>query len=340
VFGLASCCVKAEDKNMHDRDDAIGRRRALKLIAGAGAALALGPTPLWAALATRTAATRNLELPELVSKPIPSTGERIPVIGIGTARRYDVGGSGAELAQLREVLRELPLQGGRLVDTAPSYGAAESVVGDLMAELDNRDQIFLATKVGRGGEGVESGIGEMEESLFRLRTDRLDLLQIHNLRGVDHMLPVLREWKQDGRIRYLGISTSFKNQYEELAAVMAREELDFIQVDYAIDNRSAEERLLPLAADRGMAVLTNLPFGRGRVFEAFGDRPIPDWAGELGIESWAQFALKYVVSHPAVTCAIPGTARLAYLTDNLGAAREPLPDEATRRRMAALIEAG
>jgi len=168
---------------------------------------------------------------------------------------------------------------------------------------------------------------------------RLDLLQIHNMAGVEEMLPVLREWKQAARIRYYGVTTSSARQHDALARLVQREPLDFIQVDYAIDNRAVEARLLPLAQDRGVGVLTNLPFGRGRVFQALRRRPIPEWAAALGIASWAQFALKYVVSHPAVTCAIPGTARLAYLNDNLRAARGPLPDEATRRRMAALIDA-
>ncbi|MBI3028903.1 MAG: aldo/keto reductase [Candidatus Rokubacteria bacterium] len=312
------------------------RREVLRIGAGVGAGLALG----WIPLALRAAAA-SPDPPEaaLLTKPIPSTGERIPVIGIGTARRYHVGSSEAERAPLREVLRAFARMGGSVIDTAPSYGTAESVVGDLVAGLGIRDRLFFATKVGSGGRGVEAGLAEMRQSLARLRTDALDLLQVHNLAGVDAMLPVLREWKREGRIRYLGVSTSFDRQHGALVALMEREELDFIQVDYAIDNRTAADRILPLAADRGIAVLTNLPFRRGRVLQAFGDRPVPEWAAELGIASWAQFALKYVVSHPAVTCAIPGTATLRYLEDNLGAARGPLPDEATRRRMAALVDA-
>jgi aryl-alcohol dehydrogenase-like predicted oxidoreductase len=278
--------------------------------------------------------------PELLTKPIPSTGERLPVIGIGTARRYDVGTDEKERGPIREVLQNLPKLGGKLVDTAPSYGTAEQVIGDILTELKNRDQIFLATKVGDGNRGVAAGIREMEESLKKLRTSKLDLLMVHNLNGVTEMLPVLREWKEKGRTRYIGMSTSFDRQYDDFAAIMAKEKLDFIQVDYAIDNRDAEKRILPLAADRGMAVLTNLPFGRGRVFQAFGKKPIPDWAKELGIETWAQFALKFLVSHPAVTVAIPGTARPDYLADNIGAARLPMPDAKSRERMADLIANG
>lgn len=189
-----------------------------------------------------------------------------------------------------------------------------------------------------GDEGRDAGVAEIERSFERLRMDRLDLLQIHNLRGWQTMLPVMLELKAEGRIRYVGITTWSKEQYHEFAGIMRSEPLDFIQVDYALDNRSAEDLLLPLAAERGIAVLINVPFGGGRLFQEFGERPVPEWAAEWGIESWAQFALKFVVSHPAVTCAIPGTAILEFLTDNLGAARGALPDEATRERMAALVE--
>lgn len=303
------------------------RREAIKLTAAATAAATLGK-PLFAG---------GDPLP-LLSRAIPSTGERLPLVGIGTARRFDVGASEEERAPLREVLRELPRLGGKLVDTAPSYGNAETVVGDLLAELGNRDRIFLATKVGAGRNGADAGLAEMQQSLVRLKTDRIDLLQIHNLAGVDVMLPILREWKEKGTIRYIGVSTSNQRQYEQLEAVMRAEPLDFIQIDYAIDNRTADERILPLAAERNMAVLTNLPFGRGRVLGPFAETPIPDWLRELNVHSWAQFALKWVISHPAVTSAIPGTAKMSYLKDNLGAARGPLPDAAMRRRMVEFFE--
>lgn len=289
-----------------------------------------------AAVALMCDRVRAEKAPKLNTRPIPSTGELLPLVGIGTSRRFDVS-TAEEREPLREVLRELPKLGGRLVDTAPSYGAAESVVGDLVAELGNRKALFIATKVGAGRDGAEAGLAEMNASLQRLRMPSVDLLQIHNLAGVDVMLPLIRKWKDDGKTRYIGISTSNDNQYEALEAVMKREPLDFIQVDYALDNRGAADRILPLAKDRGMAVLVNLPFGRGRVLKPFGDKPVPDWARELGIETWAQFALKYVVSHPAVTSAIPGTAKLTYLRDNLGAARGPLPDEKTRQKMVALL---
>jgi aryl-alcohol dehydrogenase-like predicted oxidoreductase len=297
----------------------ITRRTALQLGALATAAAAL---PLRAADA------------KLNTRKIPSSGEPLPLVGIGTARRFDVN-TPEEREPLMAVLQELPRLGGKLVDTAPSYGVAEVVVGELVAKIGNRKELFIATKVGAGRSGVEAGVAEMNQSLERLK--KIDLMQIHNLNGVDVMLPVLRKWKEDGRIRYTGISTSNPKQYEQLETIMKNEPLDFIQIDYAIDNRAAEDRILPLAADRKIAVLTNLPFGRGRVLNAFQGKPVPEWAQELGIQTWAQFALKWVVSHPAVTSAIPGTAKLEYLRDNLGASRGPLPDAATRKKMVELL---
>ena len=320
---------------MNDRDRQMTRRDALRVALGVGAGLALRPRDLWA----HDAGWDRSQAGSLVTKAIPSTGERLPVIGIGTARRYDVAGSEAELAPLREVVRNLARMGGKLIDTAPAYGNAEPVVGNLVAQAGNRNQLFLATKVGRGRQGVPAGRAEMEQSLKQLKVDKVDLMQVHNLSGVTEMLPVLREWKDAGKTRYIGVTATAENQYAELERLLRTQRMDFVQVDYAIDNREVEQRILPLAQERGVAVLTALPFGRGRVFEAFGSKPVPAWAQELGIRTWAQFALKYIVSHPAVTVAIPGTAKMEYLTDNLGAARGPMPDAAARRRMAALVDA-
>ena len=320
---------------MNDRNGQISRRDTLRMALGVSAGLALSPLDLWA----REAGQDVGQAASLVTKPIPSTGERLPVIGIGTARRYDVAASEAELAPLREVVRNFTRRGGKLIDTAPSYGKAEPVVGNLVAQAGNRDQLFLATKVGRGRESVQAGRAEMEQSLKQLKVDKVDLMQVHNLGGVDEMLPVVREWKEAGKTRYVGMTTSSKNQYAELERLLRTQRMDFIEVDYAIDNREVEQRILPLAQERGVAVLAALPFGRGRVFDALGKQPVPAWAQELGIRSWPQFALKYIVSHPAVTVAIPGTAKMEYLTDNLGAARGPIPDAAARRRMAALVDA-
>ncbi len=264
-------------------------------------------------------------------RPIPSSGEKIPAIGFGTARRYDVQESSEEMAVLKEVLAAFAMMGGRVVDTAPSYGRAEIVVGELVDAIGNRDDLFLATKV--RAEGREAGIDQMEESLRRLHTDRIDLMQVHNLVDVETQLATLREWKAAGRIRYLGITTSFDRQYEDFERVMREQSMDFIQVNYSLGDRGAGERILPLAADRGMAVLVNLPYARGRLFQKVGDRPLPQWAAEFDCESWGQFFLKFVLSEPAVTCAIPGTAKMTYLEDNLGAARGRLPDPELRQRM-------
>ncbi len=313
----------------------MSRRQALLNALGGGLSLTMGSKLLFAS-ENGFAWTAD---GELLSKPIPSSGERIPLVGIGTARRYDVASSKEELAPLREVLSNLPKLGGKLVDTAPSYGKAEDVLGDLISELKIRDKIFLATKVGAGGKGRDAALKEIEASKKRLKTDKFDLLQVHNLGGVKEMLPLLRDMKKAGEIRYYGVTTTFERQYPELEELLKKEPMDFLQIDYAIDNRGVEKSILPLAQDKGIAVLTALPFGRGRVFEAFKDKPIPEWAAELEIKSWPQFALKYIISHPAVVCAIPGTAKLDYLKDNLGAAHGKLPDEATRRKMAALVDA-
>jgi aryl-alcohol dehydrogenase-like predicted oxidoreductase len=319
---------------MNDRKGQITRRDTLRLALGVGGSLSLSTGELWG----REAEQRDDQRGNIVTKSAPSSGEQLPVIGIGTARRYDVAASEAQLAQLAEVVRNFTRMGGKMIDTAPSYGNAEPVVGNLIAQAGNRGQIFLATKVGRGRDGVSAGRAEMEQSLQQLRVDKVDLMQVHNLVGVTNMLPVLRDWKDAGKTRYIGVTTSSKNQYSELERVLRTERMDFVEVDYAIDNRDVEQRILPLAHERGVAVLAALPFGRGRVFEAFAKQPVPAWAQDLQIQTWAQFALKYIVSHPAVTVAIPGTAKMEYLTDNFGAARGPMPDAATRSRMAALVD--
>ena len=298
------------------------RRELLKAGIGVGASIFL-PPPL--ALAD-----------SLIQRKIPSTGESLPVIGIGTARRYETVTTEAERAPLREVLRRFEEMGGKVIDTAPSYGTAETVVGDLVAELKIRESLFIATKL--GVHGRDDGIAQLEQSFKRLRTPTIDLIAVHNLQDTQTQLRTLRQWKQAGRIRYVGITTSFERQHQEFEQTMRAEALDFIQVDYALDNRKAGQRILPLAADRGIGVMINLPFGRGRLFTAVQGKSLPPWASEFDCSSWAQFFLKYIVSHPAVTCAMPGTAKVEYLVDNLGAARGRLPDAAMRRRMESFID--
>jgi diketogulonate reductase-like aldo/keto reductase len=273
----------------------------------------------------------------ILERPIPSSRERLPVVGLGTWRAFDVGGSAAEQAPLEEVLRRLVELGGRVVDSSPMYGAAESVVGDLAAKLGMTDQLFLATKVWTHGHGP--GVAQMEQSLRRLRRGRLDLMQIHNLLDWRTHLRMLREWQEAGRIRYLGVTHYTASGYDELERVLRGESLDFAQINYSLGEREAERRILPLARDRGVAVIVNRPFLDGGLFQRVRGRALPSWAAELGCESWAQFFLKWIVAHPAVTCVIPGTSRPEHVADNMKAAVGVLPDSATRERMAALVAA-
>ncbi|HEX2932376.1 MAG TPA: aldo/keto reductase [Candidatus Binatia bacterium] len=304
----------------------LGRRAVIKAGVGLGMSLLLRPTELFA------------QSGPLIQKKIPSSGEAIPIIGIGTARRYEEITNDAEKIPLRETIRQFQALGGKVIDSSPSYGTAEAVVGELVEGLKIRDSLFLATKVSLRNVGREEGLKQIEESFKKYRTNKLDLIAVHNLRDTDTQLRTLREFKQAGRIRYVGITTSFDNQYGEFEQTMKKETLDFIQVDYALDNRDAGARIIPLAGDRGMAVMINLPFGRGRLFNAVQGKKLPEWASEFDCQSWAQFFLKYIVSHPAVTCAVPGMAQAKYVIDNLGAARGRLPDAAMRRRMEQFID--
>jgi aryl-alcohol dehydrogenase-like predicted oxidoreductase len=303
----------------------VNRRTVIKAGIGFGAAM------------LRRSAETIAQTP-LIQKPIPSSGETIPVIGIGTARRYEEVKNDTEKAPLRETIRQFQALGGKVIDSSPSYGTAEAVVGELVEDIRVRDSLFLATKVSLRNIGREEGIKQIEESFKKYRTKMLDLIAVHNLRDTDTQLATLREMKAARRVRYVGITTSFDNQYAVFEQTMKKQQLDFIQVDYALDNRDAGERILPLAADRGAAVMINLPFGRGRLFNAVQGKKLPEWAGEFDCQSWAQFFLKYIVSHPAVTCAVPGMAQAKYVVDNLGAARGRLPVAAMRRRMEQFID--
>jgi aryl-alcohol dehydrogenase-like predicted oxidoreductase len=305
----------------------MNRREFIKTGIAAGTALALPDFDLFA------------QGGALIQKKIPSSGEMIPVIGLGTARRYEDVKTDAEKAPLRETLTKFKELGLKVIDSSSSYGTAEAVVGELVEGLKIRDSLFLATKVSlRKTMGRDPGMEIIEQSFKRYRTNKIDLIAVHNLLDTQTQLATLREMKQVGRIRYLGITTSFDNQYGEFAETMKKETLDFIQVDYALDNRNAGERILPLAADRGMAVMINLPFGRGRLFSAVQGKKLPEWAAEFDCVSWPQFFLKYIVSHPAVTCAVPGMAKAEYVVDNVGAARGRLPDAAMRKRMEQFID--
>lgn len=306
------------------------RRNVIKLGLGAGAAVALGPNLLKAA---------SLPLQEgQLMKVIPSSGERIPAVGLGTASSFSrAARTPEEHAELLEVVRLFTEMGGSLIDTAPTYGDSEVVLGDLIREADNADEIFMATKLSRV-EGRDEGLAQFRQSRERLAPGNIDLNQIHNLGDWQTQLALLRELKADGQIRYVGITTSRDSQYEELAGILRNEEFDFVQFDYAIDNRNAEEELLPIAADKGIATLINGPFGRTRLFQRVGDTPVPEWAAEFGASSWAQFFLKWLLGHPAVTCPIPATSDPGHLRDNMGAGLGRVPDEAERKRMAEFID--
>ncbi|MDH5241809.1 MAG: aldo/keto reductase [Gammaproteobacteria bacterium] len=292
-----------------------------------------------ASLATATLAALSPALagPEhLIRKAIPSSGELLPVIGLGT-NRYGVDGSEVARAPLRDALRRFHALGGTLIDTAPQYRTSESVLGELIAELGTRKDLFIATKTDKSS--AEEVAAQMEDSSLKLKSPKFDLMQVHNLIAWKTALPVLREWQQEGRIRYVGITTSRDTQYEEFETVMRQEKLDFIQINYSLEQRGAAKRILPLAADLGVGVIINRAFGGGRIFDAVGNEPLPDWAAEFGCESWAQFLLKYAVGHPAATVAIPGMTKVHHVDDNFGAAHGRLPDASERQRQEAFFDA-
>jgi len=268
----------------------------------------------------------------LLTRPILSTGEKIPVIGVGT-NNYSPRDA-EETAARRDALRRLSELGASVVDTAPLYGQSEEVIGKLVEEIGNRDKLFFATKT-LPNVPPEQANQVFEESLRRLRVPKVDLIQVHNLAHVDELMPVLAGWKEAGRARYIGITTSVPTAHARMMEAMRKHPMDFIQVDYSIGNRASAEGVLPLAADKGIAVLVNVPFGgrRGTLFPQVAGRELPPWAAEIGVTSWAQFFLKYILSHPAVTCAIPGMTKVSHVEDNLAAARGPMPDAATRTRM-------
>jgi aryl-alcohol dehydrogenase-like predicted oxidoreductase len=267
----------------------------------------------------------------VLRRPIPSSGQMLPVIGVGTAVTYELDTADAKFPVLAEAVRVFLANGGALIDTSPTYGRAEKTLGEIFRRTGQREKAFIATKISTTGE--QAGVASFAGSLRDLGTDRIDLLQVHNIRDTEVHLRTIRRLMDEGKVRYSGITTSFPNTYEEYERIMRREKLDFIQIDYALDNRKAEERILPLARDRGMAVLINLPFGRGRLFSKARGRPLPPWAAEIDCTSWAQLFLKFVLAHPAVTAVIPGTDKPEYALDNLNAARGRIPDARMREEI-------
>ena len=295
------------------------RRAALQLLAGALAAAAY-PYPL--------AAQRTQSMS---SRPIPRTGERLPVVGVGTWQTFDVGPDAPERAELKDVLRLLAEHGGSVIDSSPMYGEAERVAGALTADLGLRDRLFFATKVWTRGR--EAGIRQMEESLRLMRTQRMDLMQVHNLLDVETHAKTLHEWKAAGRVRYIGITHYHSGAYRDLERLVKTKEFDFVQVNFSMAEREAEDRLLPLCAEMGHAVLVNRPFAGADLFGRVRGRKLPPWAAEIDCMSWGQFFLKWILGHPAVTCVIPGTRRTVHLADNVQAGIGRLPDSAMRKRM-------
>jgi aryl-alcohol dehydrogenase-like predicted oxidoreductase len=302
----------------------VSRRELMKGGVRLGVGLALGSSVLHAADSSKT-------LP-LITKTIPSTGEKIPVVGLGT-NQYSVTDP-AELAARKEVLEHFPQLGAKVVDTAAGYGEAEAVIGQLVKELGNRDKLFLATKTPMRGDFTQPA-AVIEQSFRRLQVERIDLLQIHNLNGLNALYPVLQEWKKAGKIRYVGISTATDDQYTQLKEVLLKYPFDFVQVDYSIDNRGAADEILPIAKDKGLGVLINVPLGgrRGNLLPKVAGKPLPSYAAEIDATSWAQLLLKYNISHPVVTAVIPGTTKLSHLQDNQLAGRGRLPDAALRKRI-------
>jgi len=270
------------------------------------------------------------------TRPIPSTREALPVVGCGTWIGFDQRPGTDEYKRLPGVLEALFAAGGKVIDSSPMYGRSEETTGELLAASKQREnKAFLATKVWTSGR--EAGIAQMEQSFARLRTQRMDLMQVHNLKDWKTHLATLRGWKEKDRVRYIGITHYTASAYDEVEAVLRAEKLDFLQINYSIDAREAEQRLLPLAAERGVAVIVNMPFGGGGLLRRLRDKPLPAWAAEIGCTSWAQVLLKFVLSHPAVTCTIPGTSRAEHMADNAAAGAGEFPDAAFWRRNAGSI---
>ena len=271
-----------------------------------------------------------------LARRVPKTGEAIPAVGLGTWQVFDVATDAKEKAQAREALKVFVELGGRVIDSSPMYGSSESVTGELAAALGVQARLFVATKVWTSGR--QAGIRQMEDSIKKLRVKRLDLMQVHNLVDAPTHLATLREWKSSGRVRYLGVTHYHAGAHADLEKIIRPGDIDFVQVNYSLAEPEADRRLLAAAADSRTAVIVNRPFAEGAMFRRVRDKPLPAWAQEIGCASWAQFFLKWILGHPAVTCAIPGTRNPKHVADNLGAGSGPLPDEAMRRRMSVYFE--
>jgi aryl-alcohol dehydrogenase-like predicted oxidoreductase len=306
---------------MMDRFHAPNRREIMSLAAGAALSSAL------------PASAQNA----LLARKIPATGEMLPCVGIGTAIIFDFENDAQKLAERTDVIKTLVAGGGRLIDTAPSYGKAEERLGEILNAAGLREKIFLATKVRVADK--DASIAEMQASLKKLQVSKLDLMQLHNVRDPNQSLDLLRDWKAQGLCRYIGVTSSFDRDYDAVEACVKKQKPDFFQIDYSLVDRNSDERLIPAAADAGCAILTNLPFGRGKFFQKVAGKPLPELAKDIDCTSWAQFALKWLLGHPAITAVIPGTDKAQYMTDNLKAGAGRLPDAAMRKKMIDIFEA-
>jgi aryl-alcohol dehydrogenase-like predicted oxidoreductase len=311
------------------------RREFLQGTLAAATLAALGPRALFAGEGATKAG--------LITRAIPSSGEQLPIVGLGSSATFSQVARSEDTAALQAVLARMVELGGTVFDTAPQYGASEEVAGRIVQDLGIGKQLFWATKVNVARRGGAADAAEarkqIDTSFRRVGKPVIDLIQVHNMGDVRTQLPILREYKDKGRVRHIGVTTTFENQYAELIETMRNERLDFIGTDYAIDNRDAETTILPLARERGIAVLVYAPFGRTRLWRRVTGRKLPEWAAEFGAATWAQFFLKYVASHPAVTAITPATSRADNMADNMAAAFGRLPDEATRKRMIELVDA-
>ena len=311
------------------------RRTWLQRMAGGAGMLALDPRAAFGSEPAR---------PGLITRAIPSTGERLPIVGLGSSATFAQVARSEDVTALQEVLARMVELGGTILDTAPAYGASEEVAGRIARDLGIAQRLFWATKLNvapRGGGAADPAAArsQLENSFRRIGRPVIDLVQVHNMGDVRTQLPILRALKEQGRVRYIGVTTTIETQYDDLLRTMRNEPIDFIGTNYAVDDRHAEERILPLARDRGIAVLVYAPFGRTRLWRRVAGRDVPQWAREFDADSWAQFFLKYVASHPAVTAITPATSRPANMADNMGGGSGRLPDDATRKRMIELVEA-
>lgn len=306
----------------------MSRRSFLKSVSGLALTPLMSLSPFSSAFAARQAT--------IISKAIPATNERIPVIGMGSWLTFSVGGDKEDRARCVKILEAFFERGGGMIDSSPMYGSSQEVIGHCLAEIKQHPGLFSATKVWILGKTF--GIHQMESAEALWGVKQFDLMQIHNMLSWETHLETLKEWKAKGRIRYIGITTSHGRRHEKLEKALLQEEFDFVQFTYNMIDREVEQRLLPIARERGIAVIINRPFQRGGLFDRVEGKPLPDWAGEIDCQNWAQFLLKFVVSHPAVTCAIPATSQVAHMHENMGAAYGRLPDKDMRLRMLKYFE--